>query len=437
MPNFTEHIPEEDHLNLRSEEVHEILSHIPSWIIRYGISAIFGTLILILIASWYIKYPEIIPSRAVITTARPPSPIVARTSGKLERLFVTHNQFVEKDTYLAVVENAANIDEVLKFRTMLNNFVHFFNNTEKEYPVSDFLYADLGELQLEYSSFSQSYSDYIYFKNNSYYTKKIEQIKQQIVVLEQLTENIKTQKQLSEKEHTLAFKKFEKDKSLYKKSLISELELSQSERSYISVKSALETAESSLLSNQLQHVEYSKTLADLENQYTEQKRNHINLIRASYKQLKNRFELFERNYVLKAPNSGTVSLLGYWSENQYVQVGDRIMYIVTDDKTPIGKINLTVMGAGKVQVGQTVKIKLDQYKFDEFGVLIGKIKSISLVPNKDNYIVDVEFPDGLNTTYNKVLDYKPEMQGLAEIVTEDLRLLERIFNQLRSILNNS
>ena len=435
MPDYTENeFSEEDQLNLRSDEVHEILSHIPNWIIRWGITAIFGTLIMLLIASWFIKYPEILPSRAVITTPLPPSPIVSRTNGKIEHFFIAHNAKVKKGDYLAVLENTANVKDVIKASELIHSFTRFFSSPDSLIQFEEL--NNLGEIQLDYSSFLLSYNDYKYFIENNYYSRRVSQIKKQINVLEELSSNTLKQRIISEKEHKLAFDRYEKDQQLFKKSLISQTELSQSEQSYLSVNKLLESSKSSLLNNELQRIEYNKTLSDISNQYRDQKRNQLNLVRSAYKQFKARFEMFEQTYILKAPNDGIASFLGFWSQNQYVRSGETVMFIVSNNQPIIGKINLTTVGAGKVKVGQTVKIKLDQYTFNEFGVLVGKIRSLSLVPNQNNYVVDVEFPDGLKTTYNKELEYRPEMQGLAEIVTEDLRLIERIFNQIRSLFNN-
>ena len=72
---------------------------------------------------------------------------------------------------------------------------------------------------------------------------------------------------------------------------------------------------------------------------------------------------------------------------------------------------------------------------DEFGEINGSVKKISLVPNeKGLYLIDVVLPKELVTTYNKTITFKHEMKGVAEIVTEDLRLIERFFYQMKNIL---
>jgi HlyD family secretion protein len=48
--------------------------------------------------------------------------------------------------------------------------------------------------------------------------------------------------------------------------------------------------------------------------------------------------------------------------------------------------------------------------------------------------LEVDLPDGLHTSYGKDLEFSQEMQGSAEIITEDIRLLERIFKPIKSLL---
>lgn len=50
------------------------------------------------------------------------------------------------------------------------------------------------------------------------------------------------------------------------------------------------------------------------------------------------------------------------------------------------------------------------------------------------YLIDVELPKKLITSYNKTIDFKQEMRGAAEIITEDLRLIERFFYQFKAVL---
>ncbi|HCV16135.1 MAG TPA: hypothetical protein DF637_07370 [Rikenellaceae bacterium] len=74
----------------------------------------------------------------------------------------------------------------------------------------------------------------------------------------------------------------------------------------------------------------------------------------------------------------------------------------------------------------------------EYGMVVVSVKSISLLPatlGKDRvYIVSVDFPDGLKTTYSQDLLFSEEMHGTGEIVTHDVSLLRRVFYPVKHML---
>jgi hypothetical protein len=80
-------------------------------------------------------------------------------------------------------------------------------------------------------------------------------------------------------------------------------------------------------------------------------------------------------------------------------------------------------------------VKLDNYPFQEYGQLKGRVESISKISGENGYTLKVEFEDGMETTYQQKINYQPGMTGTAEVVTEDLRLIERIFNSIREIFD--
>ena len=139
--------------------------------------------------------------------------------------------------------------------------------------------------------------------------------------------------------------------------------------------------------------------------------------------------------VLKSRVDGIVSVGKYWSINQSIKSGDQVMTVVPSRKDkPLGKIILPMQGAGKVKVGQQVNIKLTNYPYIEYGMLHGAVSTISSVPDQGNYYVEVKLKNGLTTNYNKILPFSQEMTGTGEIITEDMRLLERLVRPVYSIV---
>jgi hypothetical protein len=62
------------------------------------------------------------------------------------------------------------------------------------------------------------------------------------------------------------------------------------------------------------------------------------------------------------------------------------------------------------------------------------VKSISTYPENGNYEVEVELPQNLKTNYNTAINLNQEMAGSAEIITENLRLIQRFTKPVKSLL---
>ena len=75
-----------------SEEVHDILTEIPGWTIRWGITVIFLIVGMLLTMSWYVKYPDVVSASVTLTSSKPPVGIVANMSGPMQ-IFKKENEY--------------------------------------------------------------------------------------------------------------------------------------------------------------------------------------------------------------------------------------------------------------------------------------------------------------------------------------------------------
>jgi HlyD family secretion protein len=121
-----------------------------------------------------------------------------------------------------------------------------------------------------------------------------------------------------------------------------------------------------------------------------------------------------------------------------VKSGEQVITITPSDAGKIiGKLQLPMYGSGRVKKGQKVFIKFANYPHTHFGIIKGIVRQISLVPEQDYYFLEVSLPNGLKTNYNKELKFTYGMKGTAEIITEDLRLIEKLYEPLKSILRKN
>ena len=307
----------EKEIELRSEEVQEIMGAVPSWIVRWGITILFLIVFTLFIGSYFFRFPDAIEAEMTLSSRNPVVEVVARSSGRISHLFVTDGQQVGERGPLAVIENAAETEDVFRLKKLLIRL-------EKEPEQLPFyLLQDvwrLGHIQSAYTALAT------------------------------------------------------KDPA---------------ERDY----------------------------------------------RAAVGQLLAAVREREMSYCVEAPVAGRVQLLRQGYPNLYVTAGELFARIVPEEPGEwIGRAQLPVARSGKVRKGQRVIVRFSNYPDQEFGIIEGRVSSVSLVPLEGNYLVEIVFPNGLTTNYGICLPAMQEMKATAEIVTEELRLIERLFQPLRKIL---
>jgi HlyD family secretion protein len=236
----------------------------------------------------------------------------------------------------------------------------------------------------------------------------------------------------------LTKKQFKRDSILFKQDVISPSKYEASKNLLLGKKQVIENNNKSLINCELQIIKLEEQILDLELDYREKLTTLKNDIQQRIANLKNSIEKWEFNYLLESPTEGRIVFTRMWSANQSVSAGNTVFTIIPEVKSKlVGKLLLPVGGAGKVQVDQTVNIKLHSYPYKEYGMLSGKVHSISDIPVDSVYFVDITFPNGLVTNYKKNIHFSQGMTGQAEIVTENINLLTRIVQPLKAILKNN
>ena len=104
-----------------ADDVDELLAQMPGWPLRWGISLLFGVVVLLLGLAWFIKYPDVIKGKITITTNTPPATVVARTGGPIHLLSADKSILVADEVF-ATIGGTARYDDVLALRQALDLF---------------------------------------------------------------------------------------------------------------------------------------------------------------------------------------------------------------------------------------------------------------------------------------------------------------------------
>jgi HlyD family secretion protein len=422
-------------IELRSEKVNDILGHIPNWIVRWGMLLFFIIIGLLLAGSWVFKYPKIVRSRILVTTENPPSNAIARTSGKIVKLFVTDGQEVEEGQVLALIENPANFEDVQKLNQSIADFRPQL--AEPQLPV-DFLFPyqlSLGEIQTLYASFLKNYEDLKNFNELNYHVQKINSLKQEISRYQAYTWTLKKQSAIQKGEQDLVQNQFNRDSLLFRQGVIPQADYERSKSNLLQKQRAYEESRSLLVSNDIQISKIEQQILDLELQKNSESAKLRLAVLESFDNITAAIASWEQKYVLRTNVKGMVSYSRIWSENLNVREGELVISVVPENAGEIvGIVELSMAGSGKVKPGQKVNVKFEAFPYMEYGMVTGLVKTVSQVPSNQTYAVLVTFPEGLKTTYNTEINFNQDMQGEAEIITDDERLLERITNPVKAVI---
>ena len=424
-------MPEKD-IELRSEEVQEVMGHMPSWILRWGITLFFVIILTLLIGSFFFRYPDTITATMTLTSDNPAVQIIARANGRLTSLYIEDKQKVGSGDYLAVIENTAVTEDILQLRNTLIPIVNepdtalLLFNVERE--------LKLGNAQSLYTNFLRSLYDFKNYKVLNYYPQKINSLRKQIGKYEVYHRNLIGQLQIQQEQYEIGKKQYDRDSILFEEGILAAADLEVTRTQLLQKRTVYEQLKASIDNIQIQIGDLEADILDYELQQAEKEKVLYQNYSVAAEQLLNEINNWELNYVLKASVSGIVSFTQIRYVNQYVTANEIVFNIVPGEKEQlIGKAMLPAQRSGKVKVGQRVIIRFTSYPDQEFGIVKGQVSSISLVPNQNNYMIEILLPDGLHTNYKKELPFSPEMEAQADIITDDLRLIERFFMPLKKI----
>ncbi len=422
-----------DNLELRSESVQDILSQPPNWMIRWGNTLVLVILGMILLMSYFIKYPEFVAAPIIVTSQNPPEKLEARIDSKIEKILVKNQQEVKKNDILMILQSTANYQDVLRLKKLVDSISpdQIFS-----FPINETSRFKLGELQSDYNTFAKAFQDEKLFAKLQPYAPENLAANQGLSEYSGRIATLKQQLILENAKFDLSKKNFSRSQSLFDQGVISKMELENEKIKYLQAEQNLKTINISLSQMQEGISTFNKTKSGASINAQKDKSNYSSQTLQMFEQLRKSLKQWEQSYLLISSTDGVVSFQQFWGENQFIKTGDMVLSILPTDKMAVvGRMQVPSVNSGKIIPGEKVLIKLDNYRYQEYGIVEGKVQNISLAPDdKGNYYVDVILSKGLKTSYDKTLPFDKELKGNAEIVTQDLRLIERFFYQIRQLL---
>lgn len=413
------HLNEErERLELREDEVQDIISRPPGMLVRWGLTALFLIFLLLMGLSWLIQYPDLIKAKVVVTTDPAPINIVSRAAGKI-LLWKVDNSKVKAGEIIASIKSNANIKDVL----LVDSLLQLPDRTLQ----TSSLMLSLGDLQEGFSRWELAKQNLNLFYQNQIEDKQIQHLQKQITGHRKLALSLQEQLKITHEENLLAKAKFKTDSILYHQKVTSSLDINKAKSEFLGQQRSTKNSEMLVINNELQISALEKQISELQaNRFENQNKLVLDMTHAK-NELAAQILKWRDTYLFISPVDGVVNYLDFLEQNEFVGLDKPIFTVVSASKEIIGRAELPILGSGKVKDGQKVNIRLDNFPFEQYGMLSGTVKEISAIPAEDKYLVKIDLADTLLTSFNNRLSFRQQMKGETEIITEDQRLIERIF----------
>lgn len=419
-----------DNIELRDEIYNDVHKLTPSWWTVWGTYIVFSFIMIFLVLSYFIKYPDIILAEAKFVSNIPSVTMPSKIDTKIESIVKPDGTYVNKGDYILVFLDNSNYNDIIKVKNKLSKFktnsdkmIFFEDGRSNVYNLGIHIqesWNNLMELLLEYAQI-------IKYKK---YDLEIDRLSKELFLYQKIAN--KSEKMISYNSNIkgIADNRNKTDSMLISERVISKYDYADGVKKYLEIKKGFIGEE---LSYERENLEIRKIINAIDQlkQLKDEKLIELDVnIKKAFLNLELSLNSWEDTYVIKTPVSGYINFLSPLKENLHVSQGEDLIIITPDSIKFDAQIKIPFAGAGKIKTGQMVHIKLNDYPYNEYGRVTGHIEKISNVANKDYYLGKVALDNYKITDYKKKITIKENTMGIAEIITEDRSWLGRLFEKV-------
>lgn len=419
----------------RPDALQDFLSTPPSWLLRSGMGLMCIITLIALAMSWFIRYPDRIQAIALLRTQQAPVELVCTNGGRLESILIPNQQWVKAGQTLGLIHSAAQLSDLQWVEQVTAKPVQ----TTIALPTRT---LQLGEVQASLASWLQIRKALQEFVGQTITQEQIAALQQEAQHNTELAQALDQRSALYAEEIELVQRDYHRASSLNTEKVISDQELEDKKAAWLQVRRSAHSMKEEAIQNRIRaeqlHTEQLRIRAERQIELEERTRNYQH----ATQELQAALAQWKHQYLITAPISGTLVWQIGLGHGQFLDAGKALGTIIPANSHGVVAICTTpTTGSGRMSRGNRVQIELDAFPADEFGYLNGRVSYISRLPAADQegkffYQVEVKLPDTLRSSYGKIIPFRQNLSGTAQIVTKKRRILERLLGKLMQLTNN-
>ncbi|MEM1327647.1 MAG: HlyD family efflux transporter periplasmic adaptor subunit [Bacteroidota bacterium] len=395
-------------------------SQLSNRLIGVGMALFFVGLLILWGIAAYLKYSDKVTGTITMTTDLAPLECRVPSSGALT-LLVKDEAVVKEGQTLAIIDNAADMEDVEKLEIMLSQ-PDFELSTELQ----------LGSIQSTYNNFLQAQLDYQNLRAKKSITQQIASKSNQIELYEARLNLLQQKEGLVNENTALASRQAASKQRLAKDATIATAEFERAVQAKLDREFDALSNQEAINLIEIRVAELQSDIADLRAQNQEELATERTKVQVAKANVQAAIKDWKQNNLIRARRDGRFILQTNIENGYFAQAEEVIGRIVPKEENAyLGRVQIQPRGIAKVKVGQTVNIFLSDYPESEFGILKGNVAAIATLPEDDLVQVQVQLPEDLTSTYGIPFDIRQLGTGRAEIITNKMSFAQRIVNEFR------
>lgn len=421
----------ENNIEVLNEEIQEILGTPPGWILRFGTLIFFIVIVVLIWLSYWIQYPDVVVSEIIVSFNDPPSKLISPKSGYLNKLHAVNNQKVKKGQLLISYNSEANYLDVLSLYEKLLQVKQ--TNQSSILSLSFSENYSIGELQKYLFQFLDKQNQYSLrvkgiseVTNKSDKQKQISSLENGIEYSTNLRDNLAVQIENTQIQ-------LKNEEAMVKMDKLSQSELNKTRDKLTVLSSNLNATEAEIKDKQFKISNLKSDLVNLSVSSEKGREVALSEMNAAFVQFKSNVSQWISSHLIISPTDGTVQVTNkFLKSGQYVNKDEPLLIIIPPQSNMMkGIMNVPFNESGNIKRNQLVLVRLNSYPSSKFGIIQGKVASSSSIAlEEDGKLVSpvtVYFENGLVTTTGYKVPTKKELSGMARIITQNKRFIQRLF----------
>jgi multidrug resistance efflux pump len=418
----------------------QIINKPPGCLLKSGILTTGVVFTALFILASFIRFPDKITSNGIITSEYPALEITSLAKGTVEEIYKKNGDRVTKEEPILFVKNDAKLEDVQTLEKYLKQMNE--NTASSQFPqLSETL--QLGSLQPLYSRLLLTIKELRMIVGQTLVNDQITSLQKEIKNLSVLVQSVERQKDIFQQELNLSKSEVARTKQLFERGIESKQATELAETKMLQIEQKIEAMNEDIVRHQIRADQLEVEKLRLQNDRSVGIGGNKFKVAEQISNLKTALNSWKKQYVLTAPAEGELNLNSDIVPNQMLDIDQSIGFVISkkQNNQKLIKALCPSERIGKIAKGNAANIKFIGYPHKEFGVLVSEVAYVSPIPIKSAdkqmmYEVKLLIPDSIVTTYNKTIAYKPNSSVQVEIITEDRTILDRIFNQLYSLMKN-